>query len=499
MPAKEIKELRQSGRLAEALEMAWAEYELDPENIWTKRNLSWVYYEYLKTNALPDCYDDFISWLTKLAELNLPEDEKMLFDTLTFQVGKLVFALLKQEPIPVQKIKRLADLIRIFHFTKPSDGYSFLLKGFHKGLKDSGHYLDFIDWWDLENLSPHDFEKEKLPTGKEIMALAEQIYIAYAKQLLPQKDLQGNVYFNRKKVEEFLPSLEALAENYPSYQYPPYFQAKLLLALGDNENVLSSLIPFARKKQNDFWVWEVLAEAVEQNPEQVFSCYCRGLLCPSPEVMLVGLRQKMAESLIDRNLYNEAKTEIEQILGVKESFGHKIPTSIAQWTNQPWYAEANSLESNKSFYRQHTALAENILYSDLSEELVFVEFVNSAKSMLHFIASEEKFGFFKFDRFIKKVEPGDVLSIRFNGGSKGGRYHVLTCKKVTDDSFKAEFQKEVEGTVKIPRGASFGFLGDAFIHPSLVTKYQLSDGQDFKGQTIKTYDSKKEKWGWKLI
>ena len=611
MPAKEIKELRKSGRLAEALEMAFAEFDSDPENIWTKRNLSWVYYEYIKANALPDCYNEFISSLTKLVALELPEDEKMLFDTLTFQVGKLVFALLKQEPIPAQKIKRLADLVRSFHFTKPSEGYSYLLKGFHKGLKDSGHYLDFVDWWGLENLSPQDFEKEKLPTGKEIMALAEQIYIAYAKQLLPQKDLQGNVYFNRKKVEEFLPSLEALAENYPSYQYPPYFQAKLLLALGDDSiddfssllnqyskdtqkteipkftiigtlieivgvegtinfqelnfadnnrllldltngegqsgkiscsinlskklldktldvtqlwdfpvvelkrdnenaeyivilpqskrNVLSALIPFARKKQNDFWVWEVLAEAVEQNPEQVFSCHCRALICNSPEEMLVGVRQKMAEALIHRKLYNEAKTEIEQILKIKESFGHKIPGIINQWINQPWYAEANSLESNKSFFRKHTALAENILYSDLTEELVFVEFVNSDKSILNFIASEEKFGFFKFDRFIKKVQLGDVLSIRFNGGAKGGRYNVLTCKKVTDDSFKFEFQKEVQGTVKIPTSASFGFLGDAFIHPSLVIKYKLSDGLEFKGQTIKTYDSKKEKWGWKVI
>ena len=499
MPAKEIKELRKSGRLAEALEMASAEFDLDPENIWTKRNLSWVYYEYLKANALPDCYDEFISWLTKLAALELPEDEKMLFDTLTFQVGKLVFALLKQEPIPVQKIKQLGDLIRSFHFSKPSEGYSFLLKGFHKGLKDSGHYLDFVDWWGFENLSPQDFEKEKLPTGKEIMALAEQIYIAYAKQLLPQKDLNGNVYFNRKKVEEFLPALEALAEKNPTYQYPPYFQAKLLLALGNNENVLSSLIPFARKKQNDFWVWEVLAEAVEGNPEEVFSCYCRALLCQSPEEMLVGLRQKMAEALIQRTFYNEAKTELEKILKIKQSNGHKIPGIITHWITQGWYAEATSLESNKSFYRQHADLAENLLYSDAPEELVFVEFVNSDKGMINFIASEEKFGFFKFDRFMKKAQPGDVLSIRFNGGAKGGWYNVLTCKKVTDNSFKSGFQKEVEATVKIPTGASFGFLGDAFIHPSLVIKYKLSDGLEFKGQTIKTYDSKKEKWGWKLI
>jgi hypothetical protein len=129
----------------------------------------------------------------------------------------------------------------------------------------------------------------------------------------------------------------------------------------------------------------------------------------------------------------------------------------------------------------------------------FVEFVNSDKSMLNFIASEEKFGFFKFDRFLKKIQPGEVLSVRFNGGAKGGRYHVLTCKKVTDDSFKSQFQKEIEAPVRIKPGTSFGFIGDAFIHPLLISKYKLSDGQNFKGQIIKTYDSKKEKWGWKLV
>ncbi|GAB2478972.1 tetratricopeptide repeat protein [Algoriphagus taiwanensis] len=499
MPAKEIKELRQSGRLEEALEMAKAELEANPENIWTKRNLGWVYYEYLKVNASAESFEDFFSWLKQLVDLQFPEDEKILFDSLSFQVGKLVFALSKEEPIPVQKIKQLADLISNFHFPKPSDGYSYLLKSFHKGLKDSGYYLQFMDWWGLENLSEQDFQKEKLPTGKEIMALAEQVYIAYAKHLLPQRDMQGNVYFNREKAEEFLPHLEALGEKYPNYQYPPYFQAKLLLALGDHEDVLSALIPFARKKQNDFWVWEVLAEAVEQEPEKVFSCHCRALVCTSPEEMLVGVRQKMAEAMIQQKLYNEAKTEIERILKVKEAHGHKIPGIINQWVSQSWYAEARTLESNKSFYRQHTALAESILYSDTPEELVFVEFVNSDKSMLNFNASEEKFGFFKFDRFMKKVQPGEVLSVRLNEGAKGGRYNVLTCKKVTDDSFKSQFQKEVEGTVKIKPGANFGFIGDAFIHPSLITKYKLSDGQNFKGKIIKTYDSKKEKWGWKLI
>jgi len=499
MPSKEIKELRQSGKLQEALEMARGEYQAEPANIWTKRNLSWVYYEFLKVSTSPEQYEVFVNWLKQIVALELPEDEKMLFDSLSFQLGKLLFALAKVEPIPFQKIQHLFELVSNFHFTKPSDGYSYLLKGFHKGLKESGYYLDFIDWWGLENLSEKDFQKEKLPTGKEVMAVAEQVYIAYAKHLLPQRDMHGHVSFDREKAEEFIPKLEAIAEKYPNYQYPAYFQAKLLLALGDNEDVLSALIPFARKKQNDFWVWDILSEAVDTEPEKVFSCLCRALTCQSPEEMLVGVRQKIAATLVERKLFNEAKTEIELILKVKTEHGHKIPNTINQWTSQPWYADAQVLESNKPFYKKHSGLAEEILFADTPEELVFVEFVNTDKSMLNFLASEEKFGFFKFDRFLRKAQPGEVLSVRFNGGAKGGRYNVLTCKKVNDENFKSQFQKEVEGPVRIKTGTSFGFIGDAFIHPSLITKYKLSDGQNFKGQIIKTYDSKKEKWGWKLL
>lgn len=499
MPAKEIKELRQSGKLDEALQMAKAEFEADSENIWTRRNLSWVYYEYLKANATSERSDEFISWLNQLVELELPEDEKMLFDTLSFQVGKLLFALAKEEPIPVQNIQRLFEIIRNFHFTKPSEGYSFLLKGFHKGLKESRSYHELIDWWGIDNLSKQDYQKEKMPNGKEIMALAEQVYIAYCKHLLPQRDMFGNVTFDREKALEFLPKLEALEQGHPNYQYPPYFHAKVLLALGDSENVLSALIPFAKKKQNDFWVWEILAEAVTSDPEKVFSCHCRALLCTSPEEMLVGARQKMAEAMIQKEYFNEAKTEIELILKVKSEHGHRIPNMITEWESQDWYANAQALDSNKSFYRKHSELADEILFEDTPEELVFVEFVNSDRKILNFIASEFKYGFFKFDRFMKKAQPGEVLSVRFNNGANGGWYNVLTCKKTYNEEFKSEFQKEVGGTVKIKPGSPFGFIEDVFIHPSIISKYKLSDGQNFKGQKIKTYDSKKEKWGWKLI
>ena len=48
MSFKEIKELRQAGRLEEALQLAKQAIEGDPENIWNKRAAAWVYYEFLK-------------------------------------------------------------------------------------------------------------------------------------------------------------------------------------------------------------------------------------------------------------------------------------------------------------------------------------------------------------------------------------------------------------------------------------------------------------------
>jgi regulator of sirC expression with transglutaminase-like and TPR domain len=61
MPSKEIKELRQAGKLDEALTMAKAELEAQPDNIWGKRNISWVYYDLLKQNVASADLNSFIS------------------------------------------------------------------------------------------------------------------------------------------------------------------------------------------------------------------------------------------------------------------------------------------------------------------------------------------------------------------------------------------------------------------------------------------------------
>jgi hypothetical protein len=499
MPAKEIKALRQEGKLQEALTLAKEELQAEPDNIWSKRNISWVYYEYLKQNSTKEYFDSFILWIKEIEKLNLPEDEEVFFKQLCWIIGKFAFILLKEEPMDVQKSFRLFDAIRPFPFPKPSEGYSFLFKALHKLLKGSDHYLQFADWWEFKNFRNEDFQKEKLPNGKEIMSIAEQAYIACAGHLLPKHTQDGGLVFDRQKAEAFLPVLSAIVEDYPQFQYPPYFHAKLLLALGSRENMLNLLLPFAKKKRNDFWVWEILAEAFSDDSEKVFACYCRALYCKSPEEMLVNLRQKMAGLLIAKSLYDEAKTEIDLLVTTRSEQGYRIPNEVINWKNTVWYKNAKSAKSNHDFYKSYAPFADALLFSDIKEELIFVEFVNTDKKVLNFIASETKYGFLKYDRFFARVAVGDVLSVRFQGGSNEGMHQLYTAIKVNNEAFKGHFMKDVSGIVKIPAGKPFGFLDDAFIHPSIVAKFKLTDGMQFSGKAIKSFNQEKKRLSWKLV
>ena len=94
MPAKEIKELRQAGKLEEALNLAKVELDAEPNNIWAKRNISWVYYDYLKQASSPENFDSFIRWSNEIRTLQLPVEEKILFEQLSWQIGKMIFGLL---------------------------------------------------------------------------------------------------------------------------------------------------------------------------------------------------------------------------------------------------------------------------------------------------------------------------------------------------------------------------------------------------------------------
>ncbi len=503
MSFKEIKELRQAGKLDEALQMANQALESDPGNIWNKRAAAWVYYDYLKKNAQPESFEAFKENLIMIKDLQLPEDEKMVFDNCAWQIGSLVFGLQKTEHVDYDKINELYEIIRDFHFTKPSEAYSFIYKAFHKRYQNWSNYLTFADWWNLENLRSEDFLKEEF-NDKKMMSIAEQAYIAYSKKLLEGEPLdpfgQQRV-IDKEKIQSFLPKLDALIKKHPEYQYPPYFKAKLLLVSGNDENVLSAFLPFAKQKRNDFWVWELMAEIFSDDKDIQFACYCKALSLKTSEDFLVKLRQTFADMLIEKKMYIEAKTEIQKVIATREKHEWKVPSQIVQWTEQEWYKTASSKKDNSDLYSSHIKQAEEILFQDIPEELIVVEFVNENKSMLNFVKflnNKPKSGFFNYAGHLSKPQIGNLLKVRFNGDGQDGFYKILTAKKAASNE-TSDAIKDFEGTIKVISPQNFGYIEDIFVEPKIIEVSKLTDGQPVKGRAILSFNKKKNDWGWKAI
>jgi hypothetical protein len=179
-----------------------------------------------------------------------------------------------------------------------------------------------------------------------------------------------------------------------------------------------------------FGYGKFLQKHFSSDPEKVFACYCKALSCKSPDEMLVSLRQKMARLLIARKLYNEARTEIDLLVHARTEHGFKIPAEVTNWQAMDWYKTAVQSKSNFGFYKAYIPIAEALLFSDVPEETVIVEFVNADKKILNFIASETKFGFLKYDRFFSDVKVGDTLKVRFQGGSNEGMHQLYTAIKL---------------------------------------------------------------------
>lgn len=500
MPAVEIKALRKAGKLEEALAMAKEELNANPENIWGKRNISWVYYEYLKKYAQQSNFEGFMENLNKIKDLKLPESEIMVFDTSAFQVSSMLFKLQSSEPIEYSKINQIFDAIKDFNFTKPSEGYSLLIKAFQKSSHNWSRFIEFADWWGLENFSHADYQQEEY-NNRQMPALADKVYSSYCKQLIEGEALDGFGAVrdvNKEKIESFLPQLDLIIDKNPEYRYLSYYKAQMLLVLGNRENVLKAFLPFAKQKQNDFWVWGLMAEIFKEDKELEFACYSKALSLRTPDEFLIKTRQLFTKILIDRQLYPEAKAEIKNVIAVREAKGWKVPYEIIQWTESSWFKEAQEHKNNKALYEKHIKKAEELLYLDLPEHMVAIEFINHDRKILTFIKDKTLNGFFNYDGLLSNPKIGNLLKVRIEAVGSEGYHRALTVEKL-DNSSNIEIPslKEVSGAIEIPQDKTFGFIEDIFLPPNLVKSSNLTDGQNLTVKAILSYNKNKKVWGWK--
>jgi hypothetical protein len=142
--------------------------------------------------------------------------------------------------------------------------------------------------------------------------------------------------------------------------------------------------------------------------------------------------------------------------------------------------------------------AEELLFQDIPEELIVVEFVNENKHMLSFVKDKQKHGFFNYSGKLIKPQIGDILKVRFGGAGQDGFYKVLSVEKA-DANYTSDALRDFQGNVKINENGKFGFVEDVFIEPNIISKMNLQNQQKISGVALLSFNKKKEEWGWKAI
>ena len=483
----EIKEMCRAGQAKEAYELAKADMEAGQP--WGQLTIGWALRYLIEGDARNGRYNDLLAHLDELLSLDqLPQTEvDKILEGIVFWIGYLA----KKHLPPTEfntplRLSALFSKIKDCHF-KQGVGYSMLLSGFIKCEKWH-EMLDFLDWWDLNNLMPDDYNPVRLPNGKSIMSLAERAYIAKSKALLGQSDLG--------KIEEFLPMIDSLMNNYPGMTYPGYFYGKLLLALGSTpEDALKVIVPFAKKKASEFWVWQLISDVFTNDEEKQLACLLRAVNCKTKEDFLGKVRIKLADFYIKRNQYDLAKNQIDIATKTYLSHGWPLPHQLDSWIHQPWI---NTTTTSGNETLDYMSITNAILFDGAEEAIAVVTYVDHQSRRAIMVYGYEK----KLtQRLNQKVLAGDVLRIYYvvdpNGKSK-----ILSSTRCSLPN-DLNYAMHVEGTVRKRDGQSHAQIQfgneKAFLSADLVNKYKVNDGESVKCRIAYDYDKKRNKWNWVCV
>lgn len=376
-----------------------------------------------------------------------------------------------------------------------------LFKEFLGKLNDS-NYLLFMDAIGFDWFDKWDFEKSYFTNDAgeniEVKPLAEYVLNYHSKKLL-SLDISVTT---EQRINEFIDVLSIQIKNNPSFQWLPYYKTKLLSKVNRKEEALEAVISFARTKSNEFWIWDLISELVNDDDEKS-NCLCAGLLCKTKPEMIVGLQEKIIPLLIGKKMFSNAKYELDELISTRMREWGKISRKLQEWKNESWYTETKSAESRDTL-KVYASKAEEILYRTLPFTDIFVTYINKDKGTIHFAYIENsdrsniKEGYVYIDS-IKgdhKWMTDDALKVRMMEDNK--RPNLFTIYNVApgDETFLTNFIQTGIGYVDKEYTNPFAFVDDVYISPKLVKENKIDDYDKIGYVKKRRFNRRRNLWGW---
>ena len=493
--AQTIRSLRQQGNLREAYQLARQLLLAEPDNVWNRRALAWVYVDLLKEAATQPTVDRLLRGLRLCQELAMDANETTWQEQVLWAVNRFLLRT-PADQLPLRDLAGLVGLSSVFLGNEPSLVRSVWLKGLLRHSATGIDWMGVMNQWGWDHFRAEDMAAETLPDGKTIGPLAERVYMAVARQLIEQ------VPILEATVRPVIERINQLLSQYHDFSFLPYYQARLLYLMDERAEALAVFLPFARKKQHEYWVWDTLSELIDGTPDEVIGCLVKGVSLSTPDSFLVKIRQKLADRLIQQHRWSEAKGEIDRLVAARQQAGWKLPVMVQEWMNDEHYTQA--IAPPTDWYADWLTVGEGLLFADKTDVVGLITGLDTDRQMAEITVNAQTVGRFPYRRFGLTPQVGDRLAIRFGVEPHNGksRLRIYTARP-TDDAPSHVTVREVQGVLRL-NDKGFGHVGGSAGTSIFVPVPLLAGNRQWADQLVtvsacESWDFGKQVMGWKAF
>jgi len=462
----------------------------------TEKKLFNTMLPYLKEAANSSDFGYFIQTLGEMDKYGFLEISSCANQIVWTVVG-ILNKIKGDQSFQVHRFHELFNLLSKLNYNRPSLEHSLLLKFFLKRADNYDAFELFISWWDVKNLRPEDYQPEQF---KDVAfpALAETLYSALSKSILAQAE--GNQPLGTIE-KNFLNSLandiDGLYLQYPQYKFFPYYSAKLRFTAGFKKEAMDTLLPFIRRNNNQFWAWELVADFFKKQPDMQKAVYCRALLCKADDKGKIGVHAKLLELFLHAGMFDEAHEELDRIIKIREFNNLRMQPAIMSHRRKEWYLHSTNRHQASFYYQKFAREADAALFNEKPLQMAVVAAYLPDRGVVFIVTEELTNAKFRASKFnIENPEPGMMLEVITE--TIEGNVEVIKAQH-SAAPLHPELAQIVEGKIKIITTTSFGIVNGVFVPHELIEQAGVQEGDPVIVKALRSYDKKKNNWGWKAI
>lgn len=539
MSYREVNELRKSGQLDEALEMANADLEKD-NSAWSYRALFWVLHDMCKQCLANDQKDQAAELVEKMKEIFPSMDagqdsvaEKQL-DFLERQLSPFS-AIIKQadqdsrasstvvkafndvkdivcndeiglddfqhrtagwilyryakhqlEKKATYNVKLALSLYLKLKVEKPSSLHSSILRmavELETEFKNDFKFTTFLEMWGFENFSEEDWEQFTTDDGRKLPCLVEKAIGRYCKELVDD---------HIKLVpDEFIQLIEKARNKFPRDGKLELNYARLLAARGETNQAINAYRSVTQKIPQAY-VWQEMAALISDR-EIRQAVLCKVITMQRDEQFLGDTRLLLAQQLIEDGNFEAAKFELDTYYRAKQEKGWSVKPPFRELADRiP--AGIQATRDNKELYRSKLDALNVFMYPDAKTAIVAYNgktFINKrGKQRAKLVASNGKSITIAPNRLPRRQQhrPFYFYLMKYAMTERG--IEPLSVAPIDEEEGLKHFQF-INDNVRIKTrldGKRYGFVGDCYVHQNLLG--QATDGQQLKVLAIKEQDGR---------